>query len=58
MATAGSTIPRTLAQGVVLDNTSRERQKGLQKSPVFKNQSHEEGALTNIFSEISSKIHR
>jgi len=27
-------------RGVVLDNTSRERQKGLQKPPVFKSQSH------------------
>lgn len=45
-------------RGVALDNTSRERQKGLQKSPVFKSQSHEEGALTNIVSDIGSKIHR
>ena len=45
-------------RGVVLDNTSRERQKGLQKSPVFKSQSHEERTLTNIFSDIGSKMHR
>ena len=43
-------------RGVALDNTSRERQKGLQKSPVFKSQSHEEGALTNIVSACSPCI--
>ena len=58
MATAGSTIPRALAQRVVSDNTNRERQKGLQKSPIFKNQNHEEGTLMKIFSDIGSKIHR
>ena len=47
-----------LSRGVILDNTSRKRQKGLQKFPVFKSQSHKEGALLNIFPDSSSEIHR